>query len=370
MKIRLLLLMGLVVGVATIGFGVSLALRYQQAPSVAPVKTVAPLRIVVTTTSLEDMIRNIAGRNAQVVTLLPAGGSPFNYECTKAQIREISAAGVFVRNSRAVEGWADKAIEQAANPKLTTVNILDGIPLPGEGTNRPAIQGTSADGFSWKITADGQQVDIGGTLFSLQALDLQSESCPGAICVDWKLVRAEMEDSGFTPRMLTPDVWLDPVLAQQQIRALADALMQVDPENASLYRQNAEDYVAKLEALNGLIMEATSHFGVRDVVSLEPAWTYFADRYGLSLPEVIEVGDGKNLSAIQTDSIISAVKTLGVKAVFAGPKFDARAAARIASEASAQVVVLDSTVAPAASGGRGYLEMMGRNLEIMTSVMK
>ena len=47
-----------------------------------------------------------------------------------------------------------------------------------------------------------------------------------------------------------PHVWLDPVLAKQQVLNIRDALIQVDPDNADTYRDNAADYAAQLDELH------------------------------------------------------------------------------------------------------------------------
>jgi zinc transport system substrate-binding protein len=47
-----------------------------------------------------------------------------------------------------------------------------------------------------------------------------------------------------------PHVWLDPVLAQQQVATIGDRLIAINPTNADSYRTNAGDYIEFIEYLN------------------------------------------------------------------------------------------------------------------------
>ena len=50
-----------------------------------------------------------------------------------------------------------------------------------------------------------------------------------------------------------PHIWLDPVLAKYQVEVIRDAFIEVDPENASYYRDNAARYISELESLDASI---------------------------------------------------------------------------------------------------------------------
>ncbi len=47
-----------------------------------------------------------------------------------------------------------------------------------------------------------------------------------------------------------PHIWLNPVMVQQQVKSIADALMEVDPENREYYNANANSYILRLEQLD------------------------------------------------------------------------------------------------------------------------
>ena len=73
-----------------------------------------------------------------------------------------------------------------------------------------------------------------------------------------------------------PHFWLDPVLAQKQVEAIASALVAVDPDNKDFYLENAADYIAQLQSLDEEIRNVAQSFSSREFITFHPAWTYFA----------------------------------------------------------------------------------------------
>jgi zinc transport system substrate-binding protein len=47
-----------------------------------------------------------------------------------------------------------------------------------------------------------------------------------------------------------PHIWLDPVLAVQQVENIRDGLSKVDPNNAAYYHQNAQNFIGRLKSLD------------------------------------------------------------------------------------------------------------------------
>ena len=47
-----------------------------------------------------------------------------------------------------------------------------------------------------------------------------------------------------------PHIWLDPVLAVQQVENIRDGLSKLDPNNAAYYHQNAQNFIGRLKSLD------------------------------------------------------------------------------------------------------------------------
>jgi zinc transport system substrate-binding protein len=166
-----------------------------------------------------------------------------------------------------------------------------------------------------------------------------------------------------------PHVWLDPVLAQDICRRIAQAFIQVDPQNQKKYEANLKAYFKNLEELNQEIAQKVATFRIRDYVTFHPAFAYFSKRYGLREVGVIEAAPGREPSPGHLQNIIAAIKKSGVKAIFAEPQLSPRVAQVIAQEAGVKVLFLDPL------GGRppygdDYLKLMRHNLAVLAQALQ
>lgn len=165
-----------------------------------------------------------------------------------------------------------------------------------------------------------------------------------------------------------PHLWLDPVIALSIIEKIERALAEADPAHATAYRKNAEDYMQELRALDRELAEKVRSFRIREYITFHPAWNYFSKRYGLRVAGVIEEGPGKEPSPRHVQRILTELKRLPVKLVFAEPQFSPKVAEAIAREAGGKVLFLDPVGGQ--KGRETYIEMMRHNVSVMEGVMR
>ena len=166
-----------------------------------------------------------------------------------------------------------------------------------------------------------------------------------------------------------PHVWLDPVLAQDICRRIAQAFIQVDPEHKQEYESNLAAYLAKLEDLHEEISKKVATFRQRDYVCFHPAFAYFARRYGIREVGVIEAAPGREPSPGHLQRIITALKTCQSRAVFAEPQLNPKAAEVIARETGVEIALLDPLGGQDLEGRDSYLNLMRYNLSEMKRVL-
>ncbi len=77
--------------------------------------------VVVTTTQAADMVRSVAGEDADVTQLLPANADPHEYEPTPSDAEALAGADLIVRSGGDVDEWLDQLIEGSGSeaPVLT-----------------------------------------------------------------------------------------------------------------------------------------------------------------------------------------------------------------------------------------------------------
>lgn len=266
---------------------------------------------------LADFVGNVAGDRVEVVTLLPSGASPHTYEPTPGDIKDVAGAILLVVNGAGLDFWVED-LKSAASDSLVVLDTS--VALADEGL---LLSGDEHD-------HDGEEDDHGG---------------------------------------VNPHYWLDPVLAQKQVEAIAAALASVDPDNGDFYMDNAAGYIARLQSLDEEIRGVVQSFSSREFITFHPAWAYFASRYGLVEAAVIEEAPGKEPSVEYIMHVVDVARALKVKAIFAEPQFSTEAADAIAADSGAEVLLLDPLGAPGLAGRDSYVALMRYNVEQMAEAM-
>lgn len=278
------------------------------------------LTVVATIFPLADFVKNVAGDKAEVVTLLPPGASPHTYELTPGGMKTVNEAKLLVINGAGLDFWIVEEMESTSDLLVVDTSAI------------PTMEGALLAGDEHEHEHEG--------------------------------------DEGHEHGDANPHIWLDPVLAQKQVEAIATALVMVDPENQDFYLDNAADYIAELRALDAEIEETTQGFSSREFITFHPAWTYFAERYYLVEAAVIEESPGKEASVEYIKHVIDVAKEYQVRAIFAEPQFSTKAADAIASDSGAEVLLLDPIGGAEVTGRDSYISLMRYNVEQMKQAMQ
>jgi zinc/manganese transport system substrate-binding protein len=138
-----------------------------------------------------------------------------------------------------------------------------------------------------------------------------------------------------------PHVWLDPMLAVEQVRNISGALAGLDPENAVHYNQNAEAYVRRLTALNSEIMKGLNGLKGAYLITYHESFLYFARRYGLRSYSLTGAHAEQPLPR-RVKFVYDTIRKEGVKAVFAEEQFPRDALKRVASDLGVRLCTLNS----------------------------
>jgi zinc transport system substrate-binding protein len=154
------------------------------------------------------------------------------------------------------------------------------------------------------------------------------------------------------------------------VKKIIDALCEVDRQNIKYYKQQGQMYLDELDKLHRLIKATVETFSIRKYVSFHASWDYFARSYGLESVGVIEAAPGRNPTPLQIRNIIALIKKHRIRAVFAEPQFNPRAAKVIAREANVNVLLLDPLGGSEIKKRSTYLDLMKYNLSVLQEAMK
>ena len=246
----------------------------QSAPQVEAVALPSNQPKVVTTfLPMYWFTRAVAGEEAQVEILVPPGTEIHEYQATPANVQAIATSDVLVKNGLGLEEFLEDTIKNAGNSKLKQVEASKGIKPVAEIS---PVEETAKD-----------------------------------------------EERGHGHAEGNPHVWLDPVLAQQQVNNIRDGLIAADPQNKAIYTTNAANYIKQLQALDREFRQSLQKYPNCAFVTFHDAYPYLAQRYKLKQVAVVEIPEDQ-LSPQDIQRAIAAVKKYNVKVVFGEPGTDNR----------------------------------------------
>ncbi|AFQ42532.1 ABC-type metal ion transport system, periplasmic component/surface adhesin [Desulfosporosinus meridiei DSM 13257] len=166
-----------------------------------------------------------------------------------------------------------------------------------------------------------------------------------------------------------PHVWLSVTDAITQVQTIGNQLAALDSSNAAKYQENTKAYVGKLEALRTKMHQALDGVKQRNIVTFHEAFPYFAKEFNLKTVGVIEREPGSAPSAKELSETIEQIKGLEIKALFAEPQYDPKAAEAIANETGAKVYTLDPIVTGPMEAD-AYINLMETNLITLQEALK
>ncbi|PJF42473.1 MAG: hypothetical protein CUN50_03925 [Candidatus Thermofonsia Clade 1 bacterium] len=140
--------------------------------------------------------------------------------------------------------------------------------------------------------------------------------------------------------MFDPHVWTDVINAQAMVRAIRDAMINIDADNAATYRSNANAYLAELSELDRFVREQIAQIpeASRILVTPHNSFNYFAERYGFKTLSPLGVTTANaDPGAGALAELIEEIKALGVKAVFPDNTGSPRLMELIAREANVKL---------------------------------
>ncbi|HSQ83961.1 MAG TPA: metal ABC transporter substrate-binding protein [Desulfobacterales bacterium] len=282
---------------------------------------------------IADMVQQVGGDYVDVTFVIPAGASPHTFEPKPSLVKKFSSARIFFMVGAGLEFWAEKFVS-LAGPGLTTVVLSDGVSLIHTVENRHEHE---AEHHLEKKTEHRQ---------------------------------AESGISGRESKVANPHIWLNPLIAKSMVNKITAVLCDADHPHIKYYEQRSRNFLEKIDQLDRLITDRVANFKIKKYVSFHASWVYFARRYGLESAGVIEAAPGRNPTPIQIKNIVATIKKYHIRAVFAEPQLNPRAAEVIAREAEVNVLLLDPLGGPNLKGRNTYIDLMKYNLNVMQEAMK
>lgn len=253
-------------------------------------------KVVVSIFPVYDLVRRVAGPDADVTLLIPPGRNEHEFEPTSREMQEASQCRLGVMVGLGLDPWMEKLMKSVATARVLKV----GDRVPTLPIKDDPIGEEEAD-----------------------------------------KARQGKEDHDHEKGAQDPHVWLDPRNAVLIGKAIGEELARVDGAHAQGYRDRANALVASLEALDKEVLAEVEGFKTKPLVTFHGSFQYFAARYGLSIVAVIEPFPGATPTGDYIQKVLAVVKEKKVPALFSEPQLDPKPAQVIAKEAGIPLGVLD-----------------------------
>lgn len=295
---------------ALFGCNNQISSQAQQSPTPAPQAN--QLKVVTTFLPMYWFTKAVTGETAQVEVLIPPGTEVHDYQATPANAQAIATADILVKNGIGFEEFLDGTVANAKNSQLKEIDASTGI-KPLDNATPEAHTDEHADEH-----AEGN-----------------------------------------------PHVWLDPVLAKQQVANIRDGLIAANPENKATYQANATAYIQKLEALDKEFQQSLQKYPNCTFVTFHDAYPYLANRYQIKQVAVVEIPEDQ-LSPTDVQKTIDAVKKYNVKALFGEPGTDNNLLNALSKDLNLTLQTLDS-LESGALDPQHYFTAMRANLQTLAA---
>jgi zinc transport system substrate-binding protein len=153
-------------------------------------------------------------------------------------------------------------------------------------------------------------------------------------------------------------IWLDPANAEVLVAAIATALSDADPPNASTYQANAASLQGRLAELDRALEERLATVADRPYVVFHDAYQYFEHRYGVRAVGAITINPTLRPSARRLEEIRNRLEHLDAACVFAEPQFEPTLVETVIEGTSAKRGVLDPLGADVDAGPDQYFSLL------------
>ena len=262
-----------------------------------------------------------AQTSVNIVSLTPAGVGAHDHQLTAEQLDELSQADVVFYLGAGIQPSVEKAVEQLP-ATITVVDLLD------SAVTVPTAENTDDDGH-----AHGDE---------------------------------HADDDDHAHGDVDPHVWLDPANMARMTQTVVATLTQIDATQKTQYENNANTYIAELDALGDEIDRAFTTCTSRALVTSHDAFGYFAARAKLETIPIAGVNPENEPSAKELESIAKVAKDAQAATVFFEALLPDGLANTVANAIGAKVDVIDPIETIAQSDldqGETYVSVQRTNIQ-------
>jgi zinc transport system substrate-binding protein len=257
----------------------------------------------------------IVGDKGLVISMVPAGAEPHDWEPSPRVVIELSKADMLIYNGVGMEPWIDKILPNINSKKTKIVDASGGIEL---------------------LKSEEHEED------------------------------EEQNGEDHEHGIYDPHIWVSPIRVMQQAKTIYDALVEIDPENSEYYGKNMAELDLKLTKLDKDIRDASKSFKSNVIVVSHEAFGYFAKDYSLEQIAIRGVNPQEEPSPSKMAELVKVCREKNVKYIFFEKLTSPKLSETLAREVGAETLVLNDAAGlneEDIKSGKDYITVMYENLE-------
>lgn len=170
-----------------------------------------------------------------------------------------------------------------------------------------------------------------------------------------------------------PHFWLDPSEAVTGVQNIELGLEKADPTNAAYYRQNAQTYITRLEALHEAFVANISTARIRTIITFHEAFDYWKRAYNLTEATIYGYEPEGEPSAAHIQELVRLADTYKITTVLASNLDDPRWCQVLADQIGGKVLILDPLEGPTAEqakmGNYTYVDRLYYDLGVLRTAL-
>ena len=215
------------------------------------------VKVVATTGQISDSLANIGGDAISLVGLFGPGVDPHLYVPTEGDVGTLAEAQVIFYNGIHLEAQMVRVMDEMEKRGITVVPIGDRMPTDQL--------------LSW--------------------------------------------DTSYPH---DPHIWNDLTLWKLAVEIMRDTLIEVDPDNADLYRENTVSYLAEIDETHQYIQEQIDRIppDKRVMITAHDAFGYFARAYGMDVRGLQGVSTESEASTADVQELATFIAERQIPAIF------------------------------------------------------
>jgi len=250
------------------------------------------IKVAVSIVPQAEYVESIGGDLVDVVTVIPVGFSPENYEPSARQI-----------------------------VGLNNVDVYFTMGVPAESSNiLPELNDLNIVRLEEQVSAvyDDRYFDHD------HSHDEEDDH--------------QDDDHEVTEFSRDPHIWLSIKRVKVMVQVIADELSDLDPENESIYQSNAADYIVLLDELDADITAMFASKTMTTFIVYHPSYGYFADDYGLTMMALEE--DGKEPTITHLQELIDFARDNDIDRIYHQAEIDSEQVETFANDIDGQTIRL------------------------------